>query len=46
VCGGLIHSDQEFVKLDSLIERAKLSALILMKAGAGELPASFVKSEI
>lgn len=36
--GGLIHSDQEYVKLDSLIERAKLSALILMKAGADDLP--------
>lgn len=45
VRGGLIHSDQEFAKTDSLIERAKLSALILMKAGAGALPASFMKTE-
>ena len=44
--GGLIHSDQEFVKLDSLIERARLSALILMKAGAGDLPDALKKTEI
>lgn len=31
VRGGQIHSPQEFVCLDSLIERAKLSALFLMK---------------
>ena len=46
VRGGLIHSDQEFVKLDSLIERAKLSALILMKAGSGDLPNALKKTEI
>ncbi|MAZ35045.1 MAG: acetylornithine deacetylase [Thalassospira sp.] len=46
VRGGLIHSDQEFVKLDSLIERAKLSALILMKAGSGDLPDALKKTEI
>ncbi len=28
--GGSIHSDQEFLLLDSLVERAKLSALLLM----------------
>lgn len=38
VRGGLIHSDQEFVHLDSLTERAKLSALLLMKAASGRLP--------
>jgi glutamate carboxypeptidase len=33
VRGGNIHSPQEFVCLDSLVERAKLSALFLMKLG-------------
>jgi glutamate carboxypeptidase len=37
VCGGRIHSSREFVLLDSLTERARLSALFLMKLGAGEL---------
>ena len=37
VRGGNIHSAEEFVVLDSLTERAKLSALLLMKIGAGEL---------
>lgn len=31
VCGGDIHSDKEFVLLDSLASRAKLSALLLMR---------------
>lgn len=36
VRGGAIHSDKEFVLLDSIAERAKLSALILMRlAGSG-----------
>lgn len=39
VRGGAIHSDQEFIHLDSLVERAKLSALILMRAAAGDAPA-------
>ena len=29
VRGGLIHTDQEFVLLDSLVERAQLSTVIL-----------------
>jgi glutamate carboxypeptidase len=33
--GGLIHSDQEFLTLDSLAERAKLSALLLMGYASG-----------
>jgi glutamate carboxypeptidase len=37
VRGGNIHSAEEFVLLDSLTERAKLSALLLMKIGSGEL---------
>ena len=37
VRGGRLHSDEEFVELDSLAERARLTALYLMKLGAGEL---------
>ena len=36
--GGNLHSPQEFLQLDSLTERAKLSALLLMKLAAGQLP--------
>jgi glutamate carboxypeptidase len=35
--GDQIHSPQEFLWLDSLAERAKLTALFLMKLAAGEL---------
>jgi glutamate carboxypeptidase len=35
--GGNLHSPEEFLTLDSLTERAKLSALLLMKLGSGEL---------
>ncbi|MGQ9372044.1 hydrolase [Azospirillum sp. ST 5-10] len=35
VRGGRIHSDGEYVRLDSLVERAALSALLLMALGAG-----------
>jgi glutamate carboxypeptidase len=34
--GDLIHSPEEFVYLDSLAERARLTALFLMKLAAGE----------
>ena len=37
VRGGLIHSADEFVMVDSFAERAKLSALILMAFAAGAL---------
>ncbi len=37
VRGGNIHSADEFVKLDSLVERAKLSGLLLMKIAAGDI---------
>lgn len=37
VRGGDIHSDREFVLLDSLPERAKLSALLLMRLASGEV---------
>jgi glutamate carboxypeptidase len=35
--GGGIHSAEEYVMIDSLIERAQLNALLLMKLGAGEI---------
>lgn len=35
--GGDIHSSAEFVKLDSLEERAKLSALVLLRIAAGDI---------
>ncbi|TAE34266.1 MAG: hydrolase [Alphaproteobacteria bacterium] len=37
VRGGHIHSDQEYVLLDSLVERAKLSALLLLRIANGEI---------
>jgi glutamate carboxypeptidase len=37
VRGGNIHSDQEYMHLESLTERAKLSALFLMKLSSGDL---------
>ncbi|MCB2113094.1 MAG: hydrolase [Parvularculaceae bacterium] len=36
--GGDIHSASEFVKLDSLEERARLSALLLLRIAAGDIP--------
>ena len=38
VRGAHIHSSKEYARLDSLVERAKLSALLLLKIAAGELP--------
>lgn len=35
--GGDLHSDREYVLLPSLVERAKLTALLLMKLAAGEI---------
>ncbi|NIR27806.1 MAG: hydrolase [Gammaproteobacteria bacterium] len=37
VRGGGIHTSEEFILVDSLTERARLSALLLMRLGAGEL---------
>jgi glutamate carboxypeptidase len=37
VRGGAIHSDREYLLIDSLTERAKLTALLLMRLAAGEL---------
>lgn len=44
VRGGEIHSDREFVVLSSLSERARLSALILMKIASGEFDAIQAKN--
>jgi len=38
VCGGGLHSSDEYMLLDSLTERAKLTALLLMRLASGELP--------
>lgn len=35
--GGNLHSPQEFVLLDSIAERAKLTCLLLLKLAAGEI---------
>jgi len=43
VIGGEIHSDREFAVLSSLTERARLSALILMKIASGEFDARHAK---
>jgi glutamate carboxypeptidase len=37
--GGELHSDREYVVLSSLTQRAKLTALLLMKLAAGEIRA-------
>ena len=39
VRGGLIHSRDEFLIVDSLVERAQLSALLLMRLASGEITA-------
>jgi glutamate carboxypeptidase len=35
-CGGHLHSEQEYLLIDSLPQRAKLTALLLLGVGAGE----------
>jgi glutamate carboxypeptidase len=35
-CGGHLHSEQEYLLIDSLPQRAKLTALLLLGIGAGE----------
>ncbi len=37
VRGGKIHTSQEYILLDSLTERARLTALLLMKLASGEV---------
>ncbi|MDO1558554.1 hydrolase [Brevundimonas sp. 2R-24] len=44
VRGGDIHSDQEFAWPESFVERAQLSALILMKVAGGEIDAHRLKA--
>lgn len=44
VRGGLIHSDAEFALPDSFVERAQLSALILMKLASGEIDGPHLKA--
>jgi len=47
VRGGAIHSDREFLVVDSLVERARLSALLLLRLAAGEIdPSSFQRPEV
>jgi len=41
--GGDIHSDREYMILSSLTERARLSAVILMKIASGEFDAVAAK---
>ena len=35
--GGELHSDREYLRIDSLTERAKLTALLLLKLAAGQI---------
>lgn len=37
VVGGDIHSDREFMRISSITERARLSALLLLRLASGEL---------
>jgi glutamate carboxypeptidase len=39
VIGGEIHSDREYMRINSLTERARLSCLILLKIASGEFDA-------
>ena len=43
VRGGDIHSDREFMKISSLVERTRLSSVILMKLASGEFDAIAAK---
>ena len=38
VRGGAIHSAEEYLIVDSLVERAQLSALTMMRLAGGERP--------
>lgn len=38
-CGGNLHGDSEYLLLDSLVERAKLTALLLFKYATGKFSA-------
>ena len=36
-CGGNLHSDREFIQIDTLVPRAQLTALFLMRLAAGDV---------
>jgi glutamate carboxypeptidase len=44
VIGGDIHSDREFIKLESLVTRAQLTTVILLKLASGEFDAKACKA--
>ncbi len=44
VIGGDIHSDREYIKLDSLVTRSQLAAVILLKLASGEFDATACKA--
>jgi len=44
VRGGNIHSDREYIILPSLVERAQLATLIMMKIASGEFDATKAKA--
>jgi glutamate carboxypeptidase len=44
VRGGDIHSEAEFAWPESFVERAQLSALILMKLASGEIDARAIRA--
>ena len=44
VIGGDIHSDREYIKLDSLVTRSQLAAVILLKLASGEFDAKACKA--
>lgn len=44
VIGGEIHSDREYIKLDSLVTRAQLATVILLKLASGEFDAKACKA--
>jgi glutamate carboxypeptidase len=46
VRGGAIHSHDEFVRLSSFVERARLSAVMLMKIASGEFDAVRVRGAL
>jgi glutamate carboxypeptidase len=44
VRGGNIHSDQEYLIVDSLAERARLSALVLLRMAQGRFSEGGMKA--
>lgn len=44
VIGGDIHSDREYIKLDSLVTRTQLATVILLKLASGEFDARACKA--